>query len=172
MMIRDRKSLTSGHKLALAGLGMLFLISTILLLHRPRAASVPLPTADAVVPPSIHPVASEAPDLASVPGTSDSWWGAVEAGLERSEYLASTTQDGLLQAPNRAQNLRTTFAEHGIAVVPRTHREVEPAWRFAWQTTGIGRQGRMHEVAAVAPEAGGSRVSYRRDGFEEWYVNS
>src|SRR4026209_909854 len=38
-------------------------------------------------------------------GADESWWQAVSGGLERGEYAASTTSDGL-QAPNRAHNLR------------------------------------------------------------------
>jgi hypothetical protein len=68
--------------------------------------------------------------------------------------------------------LRTTFGNDGIAVVPRTAEAAAPAWQFAWQTTGIGRQGRMVEAETAALQAEGSRVTYRRDGWSEWYDNS
>ena len=111
------------------------------------------------------------PHLPAAPGVSDAWWSRTQADLARAEYGATLTSAGL-QAPNRAHNLRTTFAEHGIAVVPRTTSEVALESHFAWETTGIGRSGRMEEASRVSPEAEGSRVTYRRDGWSEWYENS
>lgn len=115
--------------------------------------------------------ATNAPELASVPGTTDAWWASVHADLARREYEASTTPHGL-QAPNRAHNLRTTFRERGIEVMPRTGQDGAPAWRFAWETSGIGRAGRMEDVAPASPEPEGARVTYRRGGWSEWYVNT
>jgi hypothetical protein len=112
-----------------------------------------------------------APEHASVPGTTDAWWASVHADLARREYEASTTPQGL-QAPNRAHNLRTTFRERGIVVVPRTGQGGAPLWRFAWETSGIGRAGRMEDVAPASPASEGSRVTYRREGWSEWYVNT
>jgi hypothetical protein len=65
-----------------------------------------------------------------------------------------------------------TFGERGIEVVPRTGKDVSPAWRFAWETIGIGRTGQMQAVEPVSPESEGSRVTYRRDGWSEWYENT
>jgi FG-GAP repeat/FG-GAP-like repeat len=168
MTIRIRLARKPARKavIGLVAAGLLLLSTMIHRQHGQRAASTPLPeTAFAFAP------RTGASDVVAVPGAPDGWWTDAVAALERSEYLASITQEGLLQAPNRAQNLRTTFGERGIAVVPRTSRN-EPVWRFAWQTTGIGRQGRMGEAEAAAPDAEGTRVTYRRDGWSEWYVNS
>jgi hypothetical protein len=104
-------------------------------------------------------------------GTDVSWWDAVAADLARAEYAATPIPAGL-QAPNRAHNLRTTFTEHGIAAVPRIGRNVAPAWRFSWETRGIGRTGRMESVDPAHPEREGARVTYRHDGWSEWYENT
>ncbi len=122
-----------------------------------RGALVPMP----------EPLPS---DLRQV-GAEESWWQAVTADLARREYEASTTEQGL-QAPNRAHNLRTTFGERGIEVVPRTSKDVSPAWRFAWETSGIGRAGSMQSSEPVSPESERNRVTYRRDGWSEWYENT
>jgi hypothetical protein len=149
-----------------AAAGLLLLSAMIHQQHGQLAASAQLLATRFNVAPR-----TGAPNVAALPGGSGGWWAEAVAALERSEYTASTTVQGMLQAPNRAQNLRTTFGERGIAVVPRTSRD-EPAWRFGWQTTGMGRQHRMVEAGAVAPEAEGSRVTYRREGWSEWYENS
>jgi hypothetical protein len=62
--------------------------------------------------------------------------------------LASTAGDGAEQRrpANRAHNLRATFGEQGLEVVPRTRESASPAWRFGWQTSGLGRPGRMLEA--------------------------
>lgn len=104
-------------------------------------------------------------------GADESWWQAVSAQLEREEYAATPAPQGF-QAPNRAHNLRTTFGERGIEVVPRTNKGVSPAWRFAWETSAFGRQGHMEEVGPVSPESAGDRVTYRREGWSEWYENT
>jgi hypothetical protein len=128
--------------------------------------------APTIVPTDVEGRQASTPHLPAVAGTSDGWWSAVQADLGRREYEASTTPNGLLQAPNRAHNLRTTFGEHGIAVVPRTDKDVLPAWQFAWEASGFGRAGRMESVGPATPEASGARVTYRRDGFCEWYENT
>ena len=104
-------------------------------------------------------------------GADPSWWQAVTDDLGRAEYAPTPTASGF-QAPNRAQNLRTTFAERGIEVVPRTSKDVAPAWQFGWATRGFGRADRMEDVGPASPETNGARVTYRRDGWSEWYENS
>ncbi len=95
----------------------------------------------------------------------------VAADLERREYTPSPTPQGL-EAPNRAHNLRTTFGERGIEVLPRTEREAAPTWRFAWETVGFGRPDWMQEVSSSSPSSAGARVIYERDGWSEWYENT
>ena len=137
MMFPNRIASTPARKGSiawLAGAG-LFLSAMMLMLHLPLGASPPTPIADKTIRQTSELGVREAgetnaPDVASVPGTSDAWWANVQAELERGEYETSTTQHGL-QAPNRAHNLRTTFGERGIEVVPRTGKDVSPGWRFA-----------------------------------------
>jgi hypothetical protein len=95
----------------------------------------------------------------------------VTADLARTEYAATPTAAGL-QAPNRAHNLRTTFTEQGIEVLPRTAKDMAPAWRFAWATTAVGRAGGMQAASPASPRIDGSRVVYPRDGWSEWYENT
>jgi hypothetical protein len=179
MMILNRIAPTRARNVslaALAGTGF-FLSATVLLLHVPPGARSPAQMSDTVVTRLISECVvreggeTNAPGPAAVPGTSDAWWEEVQADLGRREYEASTTPQGL-QAPNRAHNLRMTFGERGIEVVPRTGKDVAPAWRFAWETIGIGRTGQMQAVEPVSPESEGSRVTYRRDGWSEWYENT
>ncbi len=80
------------------------------------------------------------------------------------------------QAPDRGQNLRTSFESRGIEVTPRTSTTsttlVAPTWRFSWNTRGIGRSGLMRPVTAVPPRVEGTRVVYSHDGWCEWYENA
>ncbi|MCK4414564.1 MAG: FG-GAP repeat protein [Candidatus Eisenbacteria sp.] len=99
------------------------------------------------------------------------WWQTVCDQIQEEEYNASVAAGGL-QAPNRANNLRTYFREGGIEVVPRIRGE-QSSWRFSWRTSHWGRPGNL--AAAVMPESGpvsdGSRVTYARRGLTEWYEN-
>jgi len=101
----------------------------------------------------------------------EDWLRKVEAQIEREEYNASVNERGL-QAPNRAHNLRTYFREAGIKIVPRTG-EAPDAWTFSWRTLGWGREGRLMRVtgASIKPRANGPRVTYVREGLQEWYEN-
>ena len=104
-------------------------------------------------------------------GVTEDWLGRVKAQIELEEYNASVNERGL-QAPNRAHNLRTYFRDGGIEIVPRTGEGVD-AWSFGWHTLRWGREGWLMDVAGapVEPVASGSRVTYSREGFEEWYEN-
>jgi len=99
------------------------------------------------------------------------WMRSACAQLAESEYHATEVGGGL-QAPNRVQNLRTHFGAEGLAIEPRVAQSGALAWRFGWETATIGRPGRMNEVAPVPPHAGGSRVTYERPGWSEWYENT
>ena len=103
---------------------------------------------------------------------SANWQKQVVSALEQQEYFVSLQKDGL-QAPNRAQNLRTYFREGGIDVVPRQSEEEAALWQFAWRTSGWGRAGQIATLSAAnaAPHVNGARVSYAHDGLDEWYEN-
>ena len=108
---------------------------------------------------------------AAATGVAADWWSAVRANLAREEYHVSVSDAGL-QAPNRAQNLRTYFRDEGIEVVPRTTGEEAPPWRFTWRTTAFGRGARPEAAApAVPPRFDGSHVTYDHGAFDEWYEN-
>ncbi|MCX5800053.1 MAG: hypothetical protein NTX17_01490 [Candidatus Eisenbacteria bacterium] len=119
-------------------------------------------------------VASGAPVIdvgARRAGVSEDWLGKVKAQIEREEYKASVNERGL-QAPNRAHNLRTYFVDGGIEVVPRKGEDGD-SWSFSWRTLAWGREGRLVDVTGVSvePVADGSRVTYSREGLDEWYEN-
>ena len=108
-------------------------------------------------------------------GADASWFESATGGIARAEYAPSANANGF-QAPNRAQNLRTSFESQGIEVTPRSSATstplAAPAWRFSWNTSGIGRSGLMRPVTAVPPRVEGTRVVYSHDGWCEWYENT
>ena len=85
------------------------------------------------------------------------------------EYRASENGEGL-QAPNRAQNLRTYFESTGIRVHDRTAPRSPELLRLS--LAGVGRG---HALAAVEPgrevAVDGHRVEIRRPGLVEWFEN-
>jgi hypothetical protein len=128
----------------------------------------------------VVPVSSPAPFVASgeptvdtsTPPASSDWWGTVRAGIEAEEYHASVAAAGL-QAPNRAENLRTYFRPGGIEIVPRTTRTgAAPQWSWRWESLRFGREGRLASLAPASPVAEGPRVRYPRAGLIEWYDNT
>ena len=100
----------------------------------------------------------------------EEWWQTVTTQIAREEYSATSGTNGL-QAPNRAHNLRTHFHERGIEISPRAS-EAGAGWHFGWETAWFGRPGARRAVAGARPEPNGSRVTYRRSAFDEWYDNS
>lgn len=58
------------------------------------------------------------PTSAPGAGVDTSWWQTVSTELARQEYQATHGEHGL-SAPNRAQNLRTSFRAQGIEDTPR-----------------------------------------------------
>jgi hypothetical protein len=102
-------------------------------------------------------------------GADPSWLATVSSHLQSQEYHASPSGEGF-QAPNRAQNLRTTFDRQGIHVVPRVAASAD-GWRFGWETTAWGRPGHMQPASLAEPAQNGSRITYERKGWSEWYEN-
>lgn len=88
--------------------------------------------------------------------------------LAEREYQVSVV-DGLLQAPNRHQDVRTVFSRDGVVVTPR-RAPAAVAWRWRWQTTGWGR-GDLVTPEPVNPVSHVVRVDYARAGLSEWYLN-
>ena len=94
---------------------------------------------------------------------------AARRQVEAREYHASQNRVGL-QAPNRAQNLRTYFDTTGI----RVHDRTAPA-SPELLALSLGRVGRGEALAKVEPgsvKGDGARVEIRREGLVEWYLNS
>ena len=152
---------------------LILMVAIVIAMHRESSsrAIAEVPARDVVPAITDQPKGAEIPSGARQAGADECWWQEVSAKIEREEYAAQSTEQGL-QAPNRAHSLRTTFGERGIEIVPRSAKNVAPAWHFAWETTGFGRPGRMKEVSPSAPSAAGARVIYQRDGWSEWYENT
>ena len=91
----------------------------------------------------------------------------IQRSLERREYHASRNRVGL-QAPNRAQNLRTYFEATGI----RVHDRTAPSELFSLSLAGMGRGDALAPLAPGEVSSEGARVEIRRDGIVEWYENS
>jgi FG-GAP-like repeat/FG-GAP repeat len=87
--------------------------------------------------------------------------------LARAEYEA-TSQRGELQAPNRAQGLRTHFLHDGVHIVPRTE---SPAWDVALATIAYGRGRQAWRLLAGAPRAMGATVEYARGEVVDTFFN-
>jgi concanavalin A-like lectin/glucanase superfamily protein/FG-GAP repeat protein/Big-like domain-containing protein len=112
------------------------------------------------------PDSVETPGFKGRPGRD--WLSGVQNAIELGEYHASVSAAGL-QAPNRAQNIRTYFRDSGIEVVPRG--DEKPSWRWQWRTTAWGREGHIQSIPFTSPTHEGARVEFSREGLVEWYEN-
>jgi hypothetical protein len=100
----------------------------------------------------------------------ESWLAKAQEQIAAREYRASENGQGL-QAPNRAQDLRTYFERTGIRVHERTAGGSPELLRLSLR--GFGRGGSLAEVApGERVVAQGDRVEIQRPGLVEWYVNS
>ncbi len=116
------------------------------------------------------------------------WWQTIQGEIERSEYTISWQEqidlpvdqitaadmaDGAYHAPNRAHNLRVYFSPQGPVVVPRLWPETaaDAPWHWGVRLATHRRGVAGRSVGAAAVEAAEHRVSYRREGVTEWYVN-
>ena len=143
----------------------------------PELPSVDAPGGDA---PGGDAPGGDAPDAAAVgAGANASWSAQAQEGIAAGEYAPQSDGAGF-RVTNRAQNLRGTFGEHGLAVTDRSGAgEVTLSLR-AW-----GREDSTVEVDPTPAEdgpclAGGAvdafgdclrRVQYARPGLVEWWEN-
>jgi len=98
--------------------------------------------------------------------------GLVERAREaiaRSEYEARASALGL-QAPNRANGLRTYFAPEGVSLHDRARADAPPLLDLT--LVGVGRPRRLAKITPGEVTHSGARVEIRRPGLAEWYVNS
>jgi len=121
---------------------------------------------------SAAPPPVKAAAAADVP---QSWLAKVQQDIAAREYHVSPVvhkgpaSGGLLQAPNRQQNLRTWFTEDGILVRQRVKENQD--WTFKLRPEAAGVAGAMHKLAFAQPKAEGSRVSYQSQYLEQWFEN-
>ena len=102
-------------------------------------------------------------------GVSADWWSQARTGIEASEYHVSWVTGQGYQAPNRAHDFRTWFAEDGIRVVPR--RDEAPAWEWGLSLSAWGRTGALQSTGEARLFVHENRVDADRGGIVEWYVN-
>jgi hypothetical protein len=93
----------------------------------------------------------------------------LEREIAAREYEATPNGDGL-QAPNRANGLRTYFDPSGIRVLDRM--AAPDARELARLTlSGVGRGAALAGIAPGEISHGGARVEIRRAELTEWYEN-
>jgi hypothetical protein len=97
------------------------------------------------------------------------WLARAQRGLAEREYQASLSRQGL-QAPNRAQNLRTYFDPTGVRVVDRT--APGGPMLVELQLAGWGRGEDLSPASPGVVTSEGARVEIARAGLVEWYRNS
>jgi hypothetical protein len=135
------------------------------------APSAPSPDAGArQISPAAQQGGTSAAGAPALPGgAGEGWLARARRGLAEREHWASKTRQGL-QAPNRAQNLRTYFEPSGIRVHDRTAPGSPEL--LALELAAIGRGGDLSPVAPGELASEGARVEIRRPGLVEWYENS
>ena len=89
--------------------------------------------------------------------------------IARSEYEARPNAHGL-QAPNRANGLRTYFTSDGVSVQVRGGLGAPQLLDLS--LSGVGRGARLAKVMPGEVTHEGARVEIRGPGLAEWYVNS
>jgi hypothetical protein len=94
------------------------------------------------------------------------WMAAVETHLAHQEYFAT---GAVLQAPNRAHDLRTYFTPRGVRVVPRVKSEHD--WEWDLSLASYGTESHLQVPRSVIPSPHENRVDYRRGALDEWYLN-
>jgi hypothetical protein len=116
-----------------------------------------------------HPQSASVEDASLPEGVSRIWSSNVQDGLAEFEYHVSDNGVGL-QAPNRAQNLRTYFGPTGIVVHDRT--ALGSSMLAGLSLTGMGRGAQLTPVGVGTVSHTETRVEIRRVDIIEWYENS
>ena len=101
-----------------------------------------------------------APAVAQV---DDDWQKKAFAGIAAAEYRFSF-KDGVLQAPNRANDLRTRLKGEGLSIESRT--QGANAFRMGLSLVEYGR-----DPVGPGIVSAGERATNRRDGITEWLEN-
>ena len=101
--------------------------------------------------------------IASPTEAADDWQKKAFAGIAAAEYRFSF-EDGALQAPNRAHDLRTRLDGDGLSIESRTRGA--DAFRLGLSLVAYGR-----EPVGPGIVVAGERATNRRDGITEWLAN-
>jgi len=100
------------------------------------------------------------------------WITAVSAQIEALEYAISLDDNATqiaYQAPNRAQNLRTSFSESGIQVEPRLAQG--DAWESGLELIGLNNGLQTIAPALAAHTTVENRVTMDYGQWQAWYIN-
>ncbi|MEW5868218.1 MAG: FG-GAP-like repeat-containing protein [Chloroflexota bacterium] len=124
-----------------------------------------------------HAQTQPVPGAASQSGISGDWWSQAQEYIRQSEYHLSWVDEPLIpgapssfQAPNRAQNLRFYFQEHGVQVIQRT--EIEPSWLWGISLAGVGSAGELAAPQPAGLNVDANRIVYQRGELVESYANT
>lgn len=143
----------------------------------PESASAIARPASAIAPPRAD---APPPTVATQPisawltpqGLTPAEWSQIQQEIEAARYQAvmSAQSPGTIGAQNPRQQLRLSFDQAGAGVTAlREPRDATQELHL--QTLVVRRGDRWHEAQAVEPVAEGSRIDYRRSGWNEWFVN-
>jgi hypothetical protein len=90
---------------------------------------------------------------------------AAVQGRAPEEYRCEPAAEGF-HAESAAQGLRAELRADGVEVAPRAG-----SWAFRPAPSRWGCDGALADVERAAPEIAGNRATYRRAGFDQWYVS-
>jgi hypothetical protein len=102
----------------------------------------------------------------------DGWLPAVSQHLEALEYEISEISQPVqiaYEAPNRAHNLRTSFSETGIEVVPRLVKGED--WQVGLEIIGVGNGLQTISPELTAHKTAANQVTMDYGAWQAWYVN-
>ncbi len=169
------KLLASGGRLLLASLlaGSLFAqpgSATVQHIAAPAAeagsrADLPVEMLAAVQQPPAKGGPAGAPTSGPPEGLEAEDWEKISSRVREAEYRISRPGDQPddestpYQAFNRAQNLRTSFTETGIALQPAG--DSKQVWDWGMSLAGYGYEGDIEPAGAAVLWAEGNRVEYR-----------
>jgi len=149
----------------------------------PVTPDMPQPSTPNMQAASVKRKASDIPAKADALPDSD-WSRSIQDNIRKSEYNI-TRQDrcvidgepGGLQAPNRAQNLRTYFRKDGVQITGR--ESAHPEWNLKLRLSEWGREDQLQTISPVEPtldkaekNSPSNRVVYDHGTLTESYTNT
>lgn len=110
--------------------------------------------------------------LPAVDGSDSNWFAQVQKNLAEREYRLSENATGVLQAPNRAHDLRIHFSAAGMQVTDRTEEQKTlMSLRYRGITRGVAKVQSADPAQGLRHENNRAELDHGA-GVIEWYVNS